>query len=134
MSSPVPVPRPSDSPVMLTLHTYRNCSTCRAAVQWLRAQGITFEEHPIREQPPALGALRRALDDLGGDLRALFNTSGQDYRALGLKDRLPSMSPEEALRLLAGNGNLIKRPFAQDPQRGLTLVGFKEAAWAAALT
>lgn len=134
MNSPAPAPRPGDSPLMLTLHTYRNCSTCRAAVQWLRAQGIAFEEHPIREQPPSLDALRRALDHLGGELRALFNTSGQDYRALGLKDRLPSMSTAEALRLLAGNGNLIKRPFAQDPQRGLTLVGFKEAAWTAALT
>jgi arsenate reductase len=119
---------------MLTLHTYRNCSTCRTAVQWLRTRGIDFEEHPIREQPPSLDALRRALDDLGGDLRALFNTSGQDYRALGLKDRLPSMSRDEALRLLTGNGNLIKRPFAQDPQCGLTLVGFKEAVWSAALT
>lgn len=119
---------------MLTLHTYRNCSTCRAATQWLRAQGIAFEEHPIREQPPALDALRRAFDELGGDLRALFNTSGQDYRALGLKDRLPSMNRDEALQLLAGNGNLIKRPFAQDSQRGLTLVGFKESAWTAALT
>lgn len=133
MNSPVPAPRPGDSPVMLTLHTYRNCSTCRTAVQWLRAQGIAFEEHPIREQPPSLDALRRALDDLGGDLRALFNTSGQDYRALGLKDRLPSLSADEALHLLASHGNLIKRPFAQDRQRGLTLVGFKEAAWAAAL-
>ncbi len=119
---------------MLTLHTYRNCSTCRAAVQWLRAQGIAFEEQPIREHPPSLDALRRALEDLGGDLRALFNTSGQDYRALGLKDQLPSMSTDVALRLLAGNGNLIKRPFAQDLQRGFTLVGFKEAAWTAALT
>ena len=119
---------------MLTLHTYRNCSTCRTAVLWLRAHGIAFEEQPIREQPPSLGALQRALDHFDGDLRALFNTSGQDYRALGLKDRLPSMSTAEALRLLAGNGNLIKRPFAQDPQRGLTLVGFKEAVWAAALT
>lgn len=118
---------------MLTLHTYRNCSTCRAAVQWLRRQNIAFEEHPIRDQPPSVEALRRALTDLGGDLRALFNTSGQDYRALNLKDRLPTMGVEEALQLLAGNGNLIKRPFAQDASRGLTLVGFKEAVWSDAL-
>jgi arsenate reductase (glutaredoxin) len=118
---------------MLSLHTYQNCSTCRAAVKWLRLHGIAFEEHPIREQPPSPDALRRALDDLGGDLRALFNTSGQDYRSLGLKDKLPRMATDEALRLLAGNGNLVKRPFAQDTQRGLTLVGFKEAAWTAAL-
>lgn len=118
---------------MLTLHTYAKCSTCRDAVKWLRERGIPFEEHPIREQPPGLEALRRAFADLGGDLRPLFNTSGQDYRALGLKDRLPTMDTEEALRLLAGNGNLIKRPFAQDPARGLTLTGFKESVWTAAL-
>lgn len=119
--------------LMLTLHTYAKCSTCRDAVKWLRAQGIPFAEHPIRDQPPSLTSLQQALADLGGDLRALFNTSGQDYRALGLKDRLPTMAADEALRLLSENGNLIKRPFAQDPERGLTLTGFKEAAWAAAL-
>ena len=118
------------SRLMLTLHTYAKCSTCRDAVKWLRARGITFEEHPIREQPPSLEALQRALVDLGGEMRRLFNTSGQDYRALGLKDRLPTMDPEEALRLLASNGNLIKRPFAQDTKRGLTLTGFQEPQWA----
>jgi arsenate reductase len=59
----------------------------------------------------------------------LFNSSGLDYRALGLKDTLPGMSDEEALRLLAGNGNLIKRPCAIDASRGVALVGFQEEAW-----
>ncbi|HRJ10675.1 MAG TPA: Spx/MgsR family RNA polymerase-binding regulatory protein [Prosthecobacter sp.] len=118
---------------MLVLHTYQKCSTCREAVRWLRAHGIPFEEHPIREEPPSLETLRRALADMGGQLRALFNTSGQDYRALGLKDKLPAMSADEALRLLAGNGNLIKRPFARDDKRGITLAGFKAEAWSAAL-
>ena len=62
-----------------------------------------------------------------GDLQKLFNTSGQDYRALGMKDKLPSMGTEEALELLASNGNLIKRPFLIDVDKGTT--GFKESVW-----
>jgi len=62
-----------------------------------------------------------------GDMRRLFNTSGQDYKALNLKDKLPSLGQDEALKLLAGNGNLVKRPFLLAGSRGL--VGFKEAEW-----
>jgi arsenate reductase len=67
----------------------------------------------------------------GGQLRRLFNTSGQDYRAMGLKDRLPTMDVDQALRLLASHGNLVRRPFLIGP--GIALVGFDAAAWAAAL-
>lgn len=65
----------------------------------------------------------------GGQLRLLFNTSGQDYRTMGLKDKLPIMSEEEALQLLAGHGNLVKRPFAIDSKGQIHLVGFREADW-----
>jgi arsenate reductase len=117
----------------MKLYTYQACSTCRSAVKWLRANGIVFNEIPIRETPPSVAELRAMLDAHGGQLRPLFNTSGQDYRALGLKDKLPAMSTDEALALLAQNGNLVKRPFAIDTKRGICLTGFQEEAWEAAL-
>lgn len=117
----------------MKLYTYHACSTCRSAVKWLRARGITFDEVPIRETPPSLDELRAMLAAHEGQLRPLFNTSGQDYRALGLKDKLPAMSLEEALALLASHGNLVKRPFAIDMKAGIYLTGFQEEAWAAAV-
>lgn len=117
---------------MLKVYTYQACSTCRNAVKWLNARGITFQELPIRETPPTLGELRKMLQ-ARGELRALFNTSGMDYRAMGLKDKLPLMSEEEALKLLSTHGNLVKRPVALDPVGGAALVGFKESEWQAAL-
>ncbi len=117
----------------LTVYTYANCDTCRRAVKWLRAQGISFVEKPIRETPPTPAELRTMLVRLGGAtaLRKLFNTSGVDYRALKLGEKLPAMSEAEAIALLAGNGNLVKRPFALGT--GVGLVGFDETVWAAAL-
>jgi arsenate reductase len=75
--------------------------------------------------------LKVALDVANGDLRKIFNTSGMDYRALGLKDRLPSMSVNEALEMLSTHGNLVKRPFVIGD--GKVLVGFKEPTWKSAL-
>jgi arsenate reductase len=112
----------------MKIHTYAKCDTCRKAVKWLREKGLSFEEVPIRETPPSPEELRRMLAFYDGDLRRLFNTSGQDYRALGIKDKLAGLTPDEAIALLAGNGNLIKRPFLLDRDRGL--VGFKEDEWA----
>lgn len=114
----------------MKLYTYQACSTCRNAVKWLRAQGISFEEIPIRETPPTMTELRAMLAAHDGELRPLFNTSGQDYRAMDLKDKLTSMSKDEALKLLSGHGNLVKRPFAIDTKRGVYLTGFKEDVWA----
>ena len=117
---------------MLKLYTYQGCSTCRNAVKWLKQQAIPFEEIPIREQPPTAPELGAALKSRDGDLGALFNRSGQDYRALGLKDKLPGLPPAEALQLLSKNGNLVKRPFAIDESKRVYLVGFKEPEWASA--
>lgn len=117
----------------MKLYTYQGCSTCKSAVKWLRAHGISFTEIPIRETPPSVSELTAMLKANADQLRVLFNTSGMDYRALGLKDTLPSMSTAEALKLLSENGNLVKRPFAIDAKKGLHLVGFKEDAWAKAL-
>jgi arsenate reductase len=116
---------------MLKFYGYGPCSTCRAALKFLRERGIPFTEIPIREQPPTIEELRAMLAAHGGQLRRLFNTSGQDYRAMGLKDRLPTMDLDEALRLLASHGNLVRRPFLIGP--GIALVGFDAAAWSAAL-
>ncbi|MFA6286767.1 MAG: Spx/MgsR family RNA polymerase-binding regulatory protein [Opitutaceae bacterium] len=117
----------------LTVYTYVNCDTCRRAVKWLRAQGVSFAEKPIRETPPSVAELRAMLAHLGGAeaLRKLFNTAGRDYRELKLGEKLPGMTEAQALALLATNGNLVKRPFALGKDAGL--VGFDEKAWTAAL-
>lgn len=118
---------------MLKLFAYKGCSTCRDAVKWLEAHKVAYQELAIRETPPGIPELKAMLAAKGGDLRPLFNTSGMDYRAMNLKEKLPTMTEAEALKLLAGNGNLIKRPFAIDEKAGVYLVGFKEAEWQAAL-
>ncbi len=122
----------------LTVYTYANCDTCRRAVKWLRAQRVAFDEKPIRETPPTPDELRTMLARLGGAgaLRKLFNTSGVDYRALKLGEKLPALTEVQALALLAGNGNLVKRPFLLGPggaADGVGLVGFDETVWSAAL-
>jgi arsenate reductase len=114
---------------VLTVYLYQNCSTCRNAKKWLLERGIAFEEKAIRETPPSVEELARAGAELG--MPRLFNTSGGDYRALGLKDRLPGMSRDEAFALLASNGNLVKRPFVIGD--GVALTGFKPEEWARAL-
>ena len=118
---------------MLKLYAYSGCSTCRNAIKWLKQHAIAFEEVAIRETPPSLAELKAVLAASGGDLRKLFNVSGLDYRSLGLKDKLPAMSADAALKLLAGNGNLVKRPFAIDVNNDIHLIGFKEPEWRAGL-
>lgn len=118
---------------MLKLYTYKGCSTCRNAIKWLRHNNVAFAEHAIRESPPSGSELRAMLHAHDGDLRRLFNTSGLDYRSLGIKDRLPAMSEDEALKLLSSNGNLIKRPFALDAEQRVFLAGFREPDWRAKL-
>jgi len=100
-------------------------------VQWLTAHSLTFAEKPIRETPPTVAELRRMLTAHEGELRWLCNTTGREYRALGLAGKLGRLGVDEALRLLAGNGSLVKRPFLIGP--GVALVGFHEKAWAAAV-
>ena len=111
----------------IRVHTYEKCDTCRRAVKWLAAQGVTPQIIPIRESPPTVPELRAMLGHVG-DLRRLFNTSGKDYKAMNMKDRLPGLTEDEALALLSKNGNLVKRPFAL--AAGTGAVGFKEDEWA----
>ena len=116
---------------MLTVYVYQKCSTCRDALKWLDAHRIAYQVKAIRETPPSPTELAAAHQALGGKLSKIFNTSGIDYRALGLKDQLPTMSETEAFDLLSKNGNLVKRPFLIGEDK--LLVGFKPADWEKAL-
>ena len=116
---------------MLKIYTLSSCDTCRRAVKWLRAHDLAFEEKAIRNTPPTRAELRRALDALGGNRGKLFNTSGGDYRAQRLGGKLPGLGDPAALDLLAGNGNLVRRPFLSGG--GVALAGFNEGLWSATL-
>lgn len=109
---------------MLHFYGYDSCSTCRKARKWLDEHGVAYEAVDITQQPPRADELRELLkrDDI--ELRHLFNTSGQLYRGMNLKEKLPGMSEAEATDLLAGHGKLVKRPIviADD---GRATVGFK---------
>lgn len=107
------------------VYAYSGCGTCKSALKWLAGKGIEPLLKPIRETPPTLQELSQALAQLGS-LRALFNTSGGDYKDLNLKEKLPAMTESEALELLASRGNLVKRPFVA--WQGRYLVGFKDPA------
>ena len=106
---------------------YPKCSTCQRAGKWLEAQGAEFERRNIVENNPTKEELKAWHQKSGLPLKRFFNTSGMKYRELGLKDRLPDMSEEEQIRLLAGDGMLVKRPLLIDGDR--ILVGFKEKEW-----
>ena len=98
-------------------------------MKWLEANKIPFQTLPIRETPPTLSELNAMLKSRKNELRSLFNTSGQDYRAQDLKNKLPQLSQQDALTLLTQKGSLVKRPFALDEKAGIFLVGFRETEW-----
>lgn len=112
---------------MIRIYTYAKCGTCQNALKFLAARKLNPTVLPIREQPPTIPELRRMLALVDGNVRRLFNTSGLDYKALNMKERLPTLSDAEAVRLLAGNGNLVKRPFLLTDSGGA--VGFDEKEW-----
>ena len=107
---------------------YQTCSTCKKAQKWLDERGIAYDLRPIKEENPTEEELRRWHQMRGLPLKKFFNTSGMQYRALGLKDRLPQMSEDEQFALLATDGMLVKRPMLIGED--FVLVGFKEAEWA----
>lgn len=111
---------------------YPPCSTCKKAAKWLAAQGQEQPMRDIKAQPPTRAELESWAAASGLPLKKWFNTSGQLYRSLGLKDRLPALADAEQLDLLAGDGMLVKRPILVLDD-GRVLVGFKEADWQAAL-
>lgn len=110
---------------------YPKCSTCKKAQAWLDAHGLTYQVRDIKAQNPSEEELRQWHSQSGLPLKRFFNTSGQQYRALELKDKLPTMTEEEQYALLATDGMLVKRPILLTGSK--VLVGFKEAEWAAAL-
>ena len=115
----------------MQLICYPQCSTCRKAKKWLEAKGLAFEERHIRDNKPTIEELRAWHKQSGLPLKKFFNTSGQLYKQLALKDRLPAMSEDEQLALLASDGMLVKRPLLIG--RDFVLAGFKEAEWASVL-
>ena len=106
---------------------YPKCSTCQKAKKWLESQGIAYTERNIAEENPTYAELKEWYKKSGLPLKRFFNTSGLLYKSMQLKDKLPEMSEEEQLKLLATDGMLVKRPLVVDGDNVLT--GFKEAEW-----
>ena len=106
---------------------YPKCSTCQKAKKWLDAHNITYTDRHIAEDNPSYDELKEWYEKSGLPLKKFFNTSGMIYKEMQLKDKLPAMSEEEQLQLLATNGMLVKRPLIVDGDTIMT--GFKEAEW-----
>ena len=116
----------------MKVYSYNKCSTCRNAVKFLEKKKVDAKVIDIVSTPPTKTDLKKMLKFYNGELRRLFNTSGIQYRELGLKDKLPKMSEDKALDLLSKNGKLVKRPFLISKDVGL--VGFKEDEWKKVIT
>ena len=113
---------------MNQLILYPKCTTCQRAKKWLDEQGISYSERHIKEQNPTAVELEEWHSRSGLPLKRFFNTSGQLYKMLQLKDKLPGMSETEQFALLASDGMLVRRPlFISEEQ---VLVGFKPEIWA----
>ena len=106
---------------------YPKCSTCQKAKKWLDAQEISYTERHIVEENPTYEELKKWQARSGLPIKKFFNTSGILYKSMQLKDKLPDMSDEEQLRLLASDGMLVKRPLVV--KCDTVLIGFKEAEW-----
>lgn len=111
----------------LKFYAYQKCGTCNQAIKFLESGKIDFEKIPIRETPPTISEIKKQLQYQNGEIKKLFNISGQDYRELNLKEKRLTMNIEEQIELLSKNGNLIKRPFVLGSDFGL--VGFNEEEW-----
>ena len=111
----------------ITVLCYKKCTTCQKALKWLDAQGIAYTERPIKEENPSQEELEDWYKRSGLPLKRFFNTSGNLYKDMKLKDKLPQMSEEEQLALLATDGMLVKRPIIVTDTK--VLVGFKESEW-----
>ena len=111
---------------------YPPCSTCKKAKKWLDDNGISYTARHIKEQNPSYEELKAWYEKSGLPLKKFFNTSGLIYKDLGLKDKLPTMTEEEQLRLLATDGMLVKRPLVVTDD--FVITGFKEAEWAEKLS
>lgn len=115
---------------MIKFICYPKCTTCQKAAMWLEGGGLEFDIRDIKADNPSYEELKKWYEMSGLPLKKFFNTSGLLYKSLGLKDKLPTMSEEEQLRLLATDGMLVKRPIVIDEEFDTVLVGFKESEWA----
>jgi len=106
---------------------YPPCSTCQKAKKWLDSHGLVYTDRHIKENNPSYEELKEWYTRSGLPLKRFFNTSGLAYKALNLKEKLPAMTEEEQLRLLATDGMLVKRPIVVTDEHVFT--GFKEAEW-----
>ena len=112
---------------MILFIQYPPCTTCQKAKKWLDSKQISYTDRHIKEQNPSYEELAAWYQRSGLPLKKFFNTSGLRYKSLNLKDKLPEMTEEEQLRLLASDGMLVKRPIIVTDQGILT--GFKEVDW-----
>ncbi len=106
---------------------YPKCTTCQKAKKWLDENGFEYRDRHIKEQKPTYEELKQWYDKSGLPLKRFFNTSGLLYKSMNLKDKLPTMTEEEQLRLLATDGMLVKRPIIIAD--GVILTGFREKEW-----
>ena len=112
---------------MIKFICYPKCTTCQKSKQWLDDNKIEYELRDIKEENPSLEELTDWYKTSGLPLKRFFNTSGLLYKSMELKDKLPAMSEEEQLKLIATDGMLVKRPIVIG--EGFVLVGFKESEW-----
>ena len=110
---------------------YPKCTTCQKAKRFLDERGVSYDPRHIKEENPTADELRTWWQASGLPLKRFFNTSGLQYKELGLKDKLPGMSEEEQLELLASDGMLVKRPILVGD--GFVLTAFRQGEWEAAL-
>lgn len=106
---------------------YSKCSTCKKARKFLEEKGVAFEDRDIKEQNPTVDELKEWIAKSGLPVKKFFNTSGMLYRQMELKDKLPNMSEQEMIELLATDGMLVKRPILVSEDK--VLVGFRQAEW-----
>ena len=116
---------------MVKFICYPKCTTCQKAKKWLEDNGVEYEIRDIKADNPTLDELKKWYALSGLPLKKFFNTSGLLYKSMALKDKIPSMSEDEMLSLLATDGMLVKRPLLVSDD--FVLVGFKEAEWKAKL-
>ena len=112
---------------MLLFVEYPKCSTCQKAKKWLTEQGLEFQDRHIVEENPTIEELENWYKRSGLPLKRFFNTSGNKYKELHLKDKLPTMTEDEQLELLATDGMLVKRPVLAGED--FVVTGFKEKEW-----
>ncbi|PZE20370.1 arsenate reductase family protein [Paenibacillus xerothermodurans] len=105
-------------------YQYPQCGTCRNAMKWLKQKGLNVEAIHIFDNPPSAEQLQKMIEQSGLEIKKWFNTSGEVYKAMNLKDKLPEMTDEQKIELLAANGRLIKRPIVTDGTK--VTVGYKE--------